>query len=100
MFISTPTYLPLRRQTFEREAVYIAIGIKPNERKEVIDYCIAPNENIEVWTEMLQNMKSRGLKPVISTFILRFDFITHSKTCADYVHYFSLYKKINLNLSS
>ena len=47
------TYLPLRRQTFEREAVYIAIGIKPNGRKEVIDYCIAPNENIEVWTELL-----------------------------------------------
>lgn len=58
------TYLPLRRQTFEREAVYIAIGIKPNGRKEVIDYCIAPNENIEVWTEMLQNMKSQGLKQV------------------------------------
>ena len=58
------TYLPLRRQTFERKAVYIAIGIKPNGHKEVIDYCIAPNENIEVWTEMLQNMKSRGLKQV------------------------------------
>ncbi|MQB59611.1 IS256 family transposase [Limosilactobacillus reuteri] len=58
------TYLPLSRQTFEREAVYIAIGIKPNGRKEVIDYCIAPNENIEVWTEILQNMKSRGLKQV------------------------------------
>lgn len=58
------TYLPLRRQTFEREAVYIAIGIKPNVHKEVIDYCIAPNENIEVWTEMLQNMKNRGLKQV------------------------------------
>lgn len=96
------TYLPLRRQTFEREAVYIAIGIQPNRCKEVIDYCIAPNENIEVWTEMLQNMKSRGLKPVISTFILRSEFIqcTHSKTCVDYVHCFSLYKKINLNLSS
>lgn len=40
---------------------YSAIGIKPNGRKKVIDYCIAPNENIEVWTEMLQNMKSRGL---------------------------------------
>ncbi|WP_133476198.1 IS256 family transposase, partial [Lactobacillus crispatus] len=58
------TYLPLRRETFEREAVYIAIGIKPNGHKEVIDYCIAPSENIEVWTEMLQNMKSRGLKQV------------------------------------
>ena len=58
------TYVPLRRETFEREAVYIAIGIKPNGHKEVIDYCIAPNENIEVWTELLQNMKSRGLKQV------------------------------------
>ena len=58
------TYLPLRRETFEREAVYIAIGIKPNGHKEVIDYCIAPSENIEVWTDMLQNMKSRGLKQV------------------------------------
>ncbi|PAW06318.1 IS256 family transposase, partial [Lactobacillus helveticus] len=51
-------YVPLRRETFEREAVYIAIGIKPNGHKEVIDYCIAPNENIEVWTELLQSMKS------------------------------------------
>ena len=58
------TYLPLCRETFEHEAVYIAIGIKPNGHKEVIDYCIAPSENIEVWTDMLQNMKSRGLKQV------------------------------------
>ncbi|OUQ75025.1 IS256 family transposase, partial [Lactobacillus gallinarum] len=36
------TYVPLRRETFEREAVYIVIGIKPNGHKEVIDYCIAP----------------------------------------------------------
>ncbi|ADX70557.1 IS256 family transposase [Lactobacillus helveticus] len=55
-------YVPLRRITFDREAVYIAIGIKPNGHKEVIDYCIAPNENIEVWTELLQSMKSRGLE--------------------------------------
>ena len=58
------TYIPLRRETFERGAVYIAIGIKPNGHKEVIDYCIAPNENIEIWTELLQSMKSRGLEQV------------------------------------
>ena len=58
------TYLPLYRETFEREAVYMAIGIRPNGHKEVIDYCIAPSENVEVWTEMLQNMRSRGLKQV------------------------------------
>ncbi|WP_259318261.1 transposase, partial [Lactobacillus amylovorus] len=58
------TYIPLRRITFDREAVYIAIGIKPNGHKEVIDYRIAPSENVENWTEMLQDMKSRGLEQV------------------------------------
>ena len=51
-------YIPLRRITFDREAVYIAIGIRPNGHKEVIDYCIAPSENVENWTEMLQGMKT------------------------------------------
>ena len=55
------TYVPPCRETFEREAVYIAIGIKPKGHKKVIDYCIAPNENIEVWTELLQSMKSREI---------------------------------------
>lgn len=58
------TYIPLKRLTFDREAVYIAIGIKPNGHKEVIDYCISPNENTEIWTEMLQSFKKRGLDQV------------------------------------
>ena len=58
------TYIPLKRITYEREAVYIAIGIKPNGHKEVIDYCIAPTENIEIWSEMLKGFKSRGLEQV------------------------------------
>ena len=49
------TYIPLKRVTHEREAVYI---------KEVIDYCIAPTENIEIWSEMLKGFKSRGLEQV------------------------------------
>lgn len=58
------TYIPLKRVTYEREAVYIAMGIKPNGHKEVIDYCIAPTENIEIWSEMLKGFKSRGLEQV------------------------------------
>ena len=58
------TYIPLKRVTYEREAVYIAIGIKPNGHKEVIDYYIAPTENIEIWSEMLKGFKSRGLEQV------------------------------------
>lgn len=58
------TYIPLRRDTVAREAVYVAIGIKPDGHKEVLDFTIAPTETTEVWAEMLQNFKQRGLKQV------------------------------------
>lgn len=58
------TYIPLRRDTYQREAVYIAVGIKPNGNKEIIDYRIAPVENLEVWSEMIAGFKERGLEQV------------------------------------
>lgn len=58
------TYIPLRRDTYQREAVYVAAGIKPNGHKEIIDYRIAPVENIEIWGEMISNFKERGLEQV------------------------------------
>lgn len=58
------TYIPPRRDTYQREAVYIAVGIKPNGNKEIIDYRIAPVENLEVWSEMIADFKERGLEQV------------------------------------
>lgn len=58
------TYIPLRKDTYQREAVYIAVGIKPNGNKEIIDYRIAPVENLEVWSEMIADFKERGLEQV------------------------------------
>lgn len=58
------TYIPLRRDTYQREAVYIAVGIKPDGNKEIIDYRIAPVENLEVWSEMIADFKERGLEQV------------------------------------
>jgi putative transposase len=59
------TYIPLRRDTYQREAVYVAVGIKPNgHNKETIDYRIAPVENIGIWGEMISNFKERGLEQV------------------------------------
>lgn len=58
------TYIPLRRDTYQREAVYIAVGIKPNGNKEIIDYRIAPVENLEVWSEMIADFKERGFEQV------------------------------------
>lgn len=58
------TYIPLRRDTYQREAVYVAVGIKPNGHKEIIDYRIAPVESIGIWGEMISNFKERGLEQV------------------------------------
>ena len=58
------TYIPLKRLTYDKEAVYVAIGIQPNGHKEVIDFRIEPTESIEIWTEMLNDFKRRGLEQV------------------------------------
>lgn len=47
------TYIPLKRDTVQREVVNIAIGICSDDRKEVLDYSIAPTENNETWNELL-----------------------------------------------
>ncbi|MCP0887474.1 IS256 family transposase [Ligilactobacillus sp. WILCCON 0076] len=58
------TYLPLRRDSVQKEAVYVALGITATGTKEVLDYRITPSENSEVWSEMAENLKQRGLKQV------------------------------------
>ena len=58
------TYVPLRRDTVQKESVYVALGIKADGHKEILDYCIAPTENSEVWSELLTGLVSRGIKHV------------------------------------
>ncbi len=58
------TYIPLRRDTVERETVNIAIGIRSDGTKEVLDYCIAPTENGVVWSELLSGLRQRGITDI------------------------------------
>ncbi|MDF4007088.1 IS256 family transposase, partial [Limosilactobacillus fermentum] len=58
------TYIPLRRGTVEREAVNVAIGIRSDGGKEVLDYSIAPTENGAAWSELLQGLRVRGIKDI------------------------------------
>lgn len=58
------TYVPLRRNSVKREAIYFALGIKANGEKEILDYCIAPSENQTVWTELLTGLVHRGIQNV------------------------------------
>lgn len=58
------TYIPLRRGTVARETVNIAIGIRSDGGKEVLDYSIAPTENGTAWSELLHGLRSRGIEEI------------------------------------
>lgn len=59
------TYIPLKRQTVSKEAVYIVIGIRLDGTKEVLGFNIAPTESAYMWKELLQDLKDRGLEDVL-----------------------------------
>ncbi len=56
--------MPLRRDTVSREMVHIALGITLEGTKEILGYIIAPNESAEIWKELLENLKSRGVERI------------------------------------
>ena len=58
------TCMALRRDTVAKEAVHIAVGITVEGAKEILGYSIAPNESAEIWKELLEDFKSRGLESV------------------------------------
>ena len=58
------TSMPLRRDTVSREMVHIALGITMEGTKEILGYIIAPNESAEIWKELLENLKSRGVERI------------------------------------
>ena len=58
------TYIPLRCGTVEREAVNIAIEIRSDGGKEVLDYNIASTENGAACSELLQGLRVRVIKDI------------------------------------
>lgn len=58
------TYLPLRRDTVEKEAVHVALGITASGEKEILDYLIASQGSDSAWSELLSGLLNRGLKDV------------------------------------
>ena len=53
------TYIPLKRKTVAKEAIHIAVGIRPDGSKEVLSYAIAPTESITIWEEILIDLQER-----------------------------------------
>jgi putative transposase len=47
------------------KAVHIAIGIRPDGTKEVLNYQVAPTESTGIWTELLGTLIKQGVKDVL-----------------------------------
>lgn len=59
------TYLPLRRDTVAKEAIHLALGIRPDGTKEILNYQVAPTESAGIWRELLETLKNQGIEEVL-----------------------------------
>lgn len=58
-------YFPLKRDTVEKEAVYVALGIDGNGHREVIGFWIpGGSEGASNWKEIFQGLKERGVNNI------------------------------------
>lgn len=55
-------YIPLRRDTVEKEAVFIVLGIDFEGKPEVLAFDIQPSETKESWLNIFRSLTNRGLK--------------------------------------
>lgn len=57
------TFITVRRDdSYSKEAVYIAYGVRKDGRREIISLDVFPTESANVWEEVLKNAKSRGVE--------------------------------------
>lgn len=56
------TYVNLRRDTVQKEAVHF---LTPEGNKEILDYAIYPTKSAKHYKEMLESLKQRGLQEVL-----------------------------------
>ena len=59
------TFVSVRRDSVQKEAMHTIIGIDEQGHKEVLDYGLFPSESKENYRSLLQSLKSRGLKEVL-----------------------------------
>ena len=61
------TYIPFKRsigldKSVEKEGILVALGITPSGYKKILGYVFGETEKIDLWKELLRNLKGRGLK--------------------------------------
>lgn len=59
------TFTKIRRSTVASEAVYLVLGIDEEGKREILSYCITPNESSEIWKDVFEDLKNRGVEQVL-----------------------------------
>lgn len=58
-------HIPLRRlDSYSQEAILIFVGLRTDNKREILYFEVAPNEAARIYEEILEDMKSRGLEEV------------------------------------
>jgi putative transposase len=58
-------HIPLRRMdSYSQEAVMVFVGLREDNRREVLAYEVAPNESASMYEEVLEGLIERGLTEV------------------------------------
>ena len=58
-------YTSIRRDTVEKEAVYIVVGLNRELRREILGIYNIPTESASGWGEVISDLKARGLERVL-----------------------------------
>ncbi|MBU1141985.1 MAG: IS256 family transposase [Firmicutes bacterium] len=59
------TYLPVRRDTVSKEALFFALGITPEGYKEILSYSLFPTESAHNWEIVLSDLRARGVEETL-----------------------------------
>jgi len=59
------TYLNVRRDCVDKEALHVLLGITPDGKKEILSYALYPTGGAENYREMLTDIQARGAQQVL-----------------------------------
>lgn len=58
-------FFNVRRDTVEKEAIYIALGITLDGKREILGFYVGGRESSSGWKEILENLYERGIKKIL-----------------------------------
>lgn len=58
------TYIPIRRETVDKEGLNLILGITSEGEREVIGYSITSSESATEWEDILTSLRKRGIEDV------------------------------------